>query len=169
MNRAQHLKITASVYLRTSPIELSTHGPGSKIQSHLGIGKRRDEDWDFFQIGTFENTCSVIFFRERLPQFTGQDLGGKRLVLIHPSHRSGDDMLNIVEVGLHLQRVVDSIVALLEQLFIGHGRMVPIVCFTNRLGQPMGNQCTSRNDTLHHPMIDHRTDNLAHLGNGHRP
>src|SRR4026207_1114309 len=47
--------------------------------------------------------------------------------------------------------------------------MVSIVCFTDGLAQSMGDQCSGRDDTLNHPMIDHRADDLAHLRNGHRP
>ncbi len=131
MNRPQHVKIAAPFQLRTSPIEFPTHSPGSDIQSHLGIGKGRDEDRNVFHIGTFENARSFIFFRERLPQFTGEDLGRKGLVRLHPLHRLGDDLLHVVQVGLHLQRVVDSVVALLKQLLIRHRRMVPIVGFAD--------------------------------------
>lgn len=155
--------------LRAGSIELPPHRPGSNIQPHLGIGKGRNEDRDLFQISALENTGPLIFFRKRLAQFTGQDLGGQGLLRLDPLHRLGNHLLHVVQVGFHLQGVVDPVVALLEQLFIGHGRMVPVMGLADRLAQPMRDQGAGRDDRLHHPMVDHRADDLAHLGNGHRP
>ena len=43
------------------------------------------------------------------------------------------------------------------------------MCLAHGLAQAVSNQCTSRHHTLHHPMVNHRADDLAHFGDRHRP
>jgi len=52
------------------------------------------------------------------------------------------DLFNMIQIQLHLQGVVDPVVAFFKEFYIGHRGLVLVMGFANGFSEPMGNQGT---------------------------
>ena len=145
------------------------HGPGRDVETHLAVGECRNEDRDLLLEGAPQHAGSLRELAQALSEGAAQparrpDASFRLGLLQNGRHKLG----HLVEVGLHFERVVDAVVAELEQRFVVLRRIVPVMSQADRLGKTVGNERTGGNDRMHQPSIDQVADDAALLGDRHR-
>ncbi len=107
--------------------------------------------------------------RQVSPQLPAEAGGGPDLALIQPLQHLPEDVFGIVQVGLHLQGVVDAVVTLLEQQPVRDFLRILVMHPAQGLDKAVGDQGSGGDDHLQPAPVDHLADEQAHLGHAHGP
>ena len=140
------------------------HGPDGRIQAQFGIRERGDVDRDLLQEGAFEDAGTGKLFGQGSPQFPVQEFRRERFVGPEPVQGGGGHFLHVVQVQFHFERVIDPVISLFKEIDVIHGRLVFIMRLPHGFAHAMGHQRAGRDNGLHHPPVQHGTDEFPHFG-----
>ena len=97
------------------------------IQPHLGIGKRRNKDWNILLICRFQNSASFGVVLQVVAYCAVQLPRTHNLLRVPLAQHFFHHQFNMVQVLLRLQCVIDAVIARLIQLNVVHSGVIAIV------------------------------------------
>ena len=109
-----------------------------------------------------------MMLHQVLAQLQAQTARRKSLVRIPLREHLLEDLLDVLEVRLGLERIVHPDYIPFRTAPRRPFRPVLVVFQPSGLDEAMSHQCASGHDGLHESPVDHLADDQTHLGDGHR-